>query len=76
MSMSKIKATNEEFIRAWQKASSCAEVAQKLGLKIGQIRVRAWLLRTNGVPLKKMSSGGRPKADFKKLAILARSCAK
>lgn len=51
-----------EFIRVWQLSNSLKEVADKLGLSIKWVGVKAYRLRKLGVPLKRMRKG--PKIDL------------
>lgn len=44
---------NEEFVKIWQTAESVSDVAEKTGLKNLSCSVKAFRLRSLGIPLKK-----------------------
>jgi hypothetical protein len=55
--------SNDDFVRAWQAASSQGEVAIRTGMSLGQVSNRAFCLRRLGVRLKRLSRSGRPPVD-------------
>lgn len=50
--------TAEQFVKAWQESSSCKEAAEKLGLNVYNMSIRASQYRKKGIKLKYMSGGG------------------
>jgi hypothetical protein len=59
----------EEFVRAWQTASSTLEVAMAIGTTVLSARQRAESYRRRGVPLKHMPTSHR--LDWSRLAQIA-----
>lgn len=51
-----MKATAEQFIRAWQQGTSIRAIALSLRMREDACRSRASLYRSKGIPLKKFSS--------------------
>jgi hypothetical protein len=70
----KMNATAEEFVTAWQKATSLREAAEAMGASEQSVSARACHMRARGVPLKKMSGGPAP-LDISALAALAKKLA-
>lgn len=67
--------SREEFILAWERSKTIMEVAQDLDRTFASVSSRAYQLRGNGIPLKKMESGkpNRRKTSLNdSLAILAK----
>jgi hypothetical protein len=71
----KTRVAPEDFVKAWQKSESIAEVAEATGLALGSCSQKATLLRKNKVPLKKFARAGKV-TDYGALADLAKSLAK
>ena len=68
-----MKATAEQFIEAWQGATSAGEVAERLNLSLSATYGRAAYFRKNGVPLKAMRGA---RHDWQALAALAQKFSK
>lgn len=66
-----VRTTHENFIRAWQSASSVEEVQEKTGMNRGQTLRRRNFLRKGGVGLKLLDERRNGKPNFDKLAKLA-----
>lgn len=62
---------NETFVICWQQSRSAEEVADKTGMAVNSVYVKANRLRAKGVPLKKFKYGGSEAIDYKGLAALA-----
>jgi len=67
--------TPEDFVRAWQSSKSLAEVAEKTGMRTESVRARGFRFRKKGVPLKSLSTAGRPATDWEALKKLAKELA-
>jgi hypothetical protein len=63
--------TQRQFIEAWQTSSTVADVARKLRMKRGQVRVRACRYRKHGVPLKEYVPAELPWVDWSEMAQYA-----
>lgn len=65
--------SREDFIRAWQSSTSTAQVVEKTGLSVSQVRSRGAGFRRMGVPLKRYPNllHSNP-TDWSRLAALAR----
>jgi len=63
------KPTPAEFIEAWQRSTTTAQVARKLRMSTAQVRVRACRYRKHGVPLKEYAVPEPP--DWAELAAYA-----
>ena len=50
-------ARDDQFIQIWQTCLSAAEVAERLGISLGQASVKAHRLRKSGISLKRYKSG-------------------
>ena len=59
----------EEFIRAWVKSSSLAQVITVLNCSNSNVSIsmKSCYLRKKGIPLKRMGAGSKPPPDFDKL---------
>jgi len=66
-----IPPTPKEFITAWQTSTTVAEVAAKLRMRKGPIRVRAHRYRKRGIPLKQYVPLELPVVDWAGLAEYA-----
>jgi hypothetical protein len=65
----------EQLVRAWQTAATADEAAKVTGMPVKQLRQRAAVLRSKGVPLKKfprLPGSGHPPLDIAALTKLAR----
>lgn len=68
--------TAEQFVRAWQAASSVAEAAAVYGCAPQSARAYASAMRAYGVPLKRFPANpGKPKFDLRSLTRLAKGLA-
>lgn len=72
MSKSAQQVRAEEFVRVWQTARTCNDVATHYGVTVQAVNLRASRLRARGVPLKKHSPVGRHRLGVRSLATLAR----
>lgn len=72
MRVKKTKATPEEFVTIWQQASSMDEVVALCGQTRAEACSRAFMMRQNGVPLKKFGNRGISH-NYPALSKLARS---
>lgn len=62
-----MKLTHEEFVRAWQSATSFGEFMATTQLTQGQASSRAGYLRRRGIMLKKFTPIGPKALDIKRL---------
>ena len=70
-----MRATPEEFVKAWQGAESATAAAKAMGMSPRSATGRAVWLRKKGVPLKKMGRG-QDRLDIKALIKLAKDSLK
>jgi hypothetical protein len=71
--MEAIRVTPRDFITAWQRSNSVAEVSRKTGLSKNAVRTRACRYRQLGVPLKQFPAIVVEPTDWDELAEFAES---
>ena len=49
----------EKFVMTWQKCNTTSEVAEQLGMDLGNVKARGIKLKKMGIPLKDMPMGQR-----------------
>jgi hypothetical protein len=70
-SKNSVRITAEQFVKAWQRATSVADFCKATGMRETVARQRASVYRRRGIPLRRMGNAPTP-LDVSRLATLAK----